>query len=110
MALLKAVYNTALRDGLTIENPVRAIKLFREQHRVRFLTEEEEGRLRKAMNPAAWAAVEFAMHTGLNGHCDSTGSAEPSEKPLRLCERDRTITAQPDFLNRHFLPAVKDAG
>lgn len=65
LALLKAVYNTAIRDRLVVENPVRAIKLFREQHRVRFLTEEEEDRLRKTMAPAAWLLVEFALHTGL---------------------------------------------
>jgi site-specific recombinase XerD len=60
-----APYNTAIRYSLVVENPMRAIKLFREQHRVRFLAEDEERRLREAMDPAAWVPVEFALHTGV---------------------------------------------
>src|SRR5262249_36318686 len=137
-----------LRDGLTIENPVRAIKLFREQHRVRFLTEDEETRLRKAMDPTAWQLVEFAMHTGLrqgeqfglrwsdvdlaNGvvtipiskggrtrhvFLNRTALAILQALPSRLkspyvfaCATGETPIHPKNFLNRYFLPAVKNAG
>jgi integrase len=65
LALLKAVYNAAIRDGLAFLNPVKPIKFFREQARVRFLSEEEETRLRKAIGEEGWPLVEFAIHTGM---------------------------------------------
>jgi integrase len=64
LALLKAVFNAAMRDRLVFENPIRAIKFFQERPRVRFLTEEEEPRLRTEIGEDSWRLVELAIHVG----------------------------------------------
>ena len=63
---LKRVFNVAIADGLMQANPTKRVKLFRENNaRVRFLSEEEETKLREAMRPLDWPLVAFAIHTGL---------------------------------------------
>jgi integrase len=50
LAFLKHVYNVAMRDGKTERNPFARIKLLREPSgRVRYLTDDEEPRLLKAL-------------------------------------------------------------
>ncbi len=148
LALMKTAYNAAIRDGLVFDNPVRAVKLFREQPRVRFLTEEEEAKLRKAIGPDAWPMVEFALHTGMrqgeqfrlrwddvdlaNGiatiplsksgrtrhvYLNETALGVLRTAPSRLkspyvfpSATGATAADPKNFLGRHFLPAVKDAG
>jgi integrase len=52
-AFLKHVYNVAIRDGKTLSNPVAKLKMLREPSgRVRYLSDEEEGRLMKALPSA----------------------------------------------------------
>ncbi len=66
LAFLKRVFNVAIADGKAITNPVRSVKLFKENNqRVRFLTDEEELRLREAIGETEWPMVAVAMHTGL---------------------------------------------
>jgi len=65
LAFLKRVFTVAVGDGLADTNPVRAVKLFRENNRrVRYLTDEEEARLRAAIADDEWPKVAFALHTG----------------------------------------------
>ena len=49
-AFLKHVFNIAVRDGKTTSNPVAKLKMLREPSgRVRYLSDEEEARLMKAL-------------------------------------------------------------
>ena len=66
LAFLKRVFNVAIADGKAESNPVRSVKLFKENNkRVRFLAPEEETALRKAIGEEEWPLVAVAMHTGL---------------------------------------------
>jgi integrase len=65
MALLKTVYNKAIAWGKTKHNPVQGIKQFKETHRIRFLTDEEEERLEAIFPAKYWPWVEIALHTGM---------------------------------------------
>ncbi len=66
LAFLKRVFNVAIADGKAVTNPVCSVKLFKENNqRVRFLTDEEEGELRKAIGEDEWPIIAVAMHTGL---------------------------------------------
>src|SRR4029077_14590372 len=46
-------------------NPVRDVGFEPEFARERYLTEDEEKRLREVLSAEDWAVVEFALHTGL---------------------------------------------
>jgi integrase len=65
IALLKSIFNKAISWGKSEHNPVRGIKLFKETHRIRFLSDEEEEHLNTIFPPKYWPWVEFALHTGL---------------------------------------------
>ena len=66
LAFLKHLFNVAIADGKADTNPVRSVKLFKENNkRVRFLSEEEETELRKAIGEIEWPIVAVAVHTGL---------------------------------------------
>ncbi len=66
LAFLKRVFNVAIADGKAVTNPVRSVKLFKENNqRVRFLTDEEELELRKSIGKDEWPLIAVAMHTGL---------------------------------------------
>jgi len=66
LAFLKHLFNVAIADGRAENNPVRAVKLFKENNsRVRFLSEDEEARLRKSLGEEEWKKVAVAIHTGL---------------------------------------------
>jgi integrase len=65
VGLLKGIFNKAIQWGKTNHNPVVGIPFFKEQHRIRFLADEEEDRLKAATPPEDWPIVEFAIHTGL---------------------------------------------
>ena len=66
MSFLRRIFNVAIADGLAETNPVKS-KLFAKENnaRTRFLTDDEETRLRKAIGEAEWPKVALAMHTGL---------------------------------------------
>jgi len=66
LAFLKRVFNVAIQDGLADTNPVRRVKLFVENNaRTRYLTNEEETRLRETIGEEHWPFVAVAIHTGL---------------------------------------------
>jgi site-specific recombinase XerD len=68
-SLLSLTYRLAIRDGKDTSNPARATRHRREDNsRVRYLTPEEETKLRTEMK-ARWAGhfpeLDLALHTGL---------------------------------------------
>jgi integrase len=66
LAFLKRTYNVAIADGLLETNPVRQVKLLKENNaRVRYLTDVEEVRLRGETGETYWAVVALALNTGL---------------------------------------------
>ncbi len=66
LALLGGVFNKAIAWKKTKANPVNEVKKFRENNeRIRYLTEEEESRLRAVFPERHWAKVEAAFHTGM---------------------------------------------
>src|SRR5262249_37754918 len=66
LQFLKHVFNVAIADGKADTNPVRAVKLFKENNqRVRFLGEDEEALLRKNIGEDEWPMVAVALLTGL---------------------------------------------
>jgi len=66
LAFLRRVFNVAIEDGKADTNPVRP-KMFTKENnqRVRFLSDEEEAALRKAIGETEWPLVAVAIHTGL---------------------------------------------
>lgn len=65
MALLKCLFNKGISWGKCTNNPVKGIKPFTETHRTRFLSPEEEYKLRENFPPLFWPWVEIAFHTGM---------------------------------------------
>jgi integrase len=66
LGLLGRVYTLAVRDEVVDRNPVRSAGRVQEPPgRVRWLSEEEEDRLRAVMRPQDWRLVVLAMHTGM---------------------------------------------
>jgi len=66
IGLLKSIFNKGVQWGKTKHNPTKGVKLFKENNSsTRFLTYEEEDRLKAVMKPEHWRVVEFAFHTGL---------------------------------------------
>src|SRR5215475_16014203 len=65
LACLKNLFTMAIKWGKASENPVKKVRLFREDNgRTRFLTEEEEARLLVCCNPHLKPLVLTALHTG----------------------------------------------
>lgn len=66
LAALKTSYSLAVRNGKVERNPVKAVKLFKENNaRVRYLTEQEEAKLMAALPPYFRPLAYLALHTGL---------------------------------------------
>jgi integrase len=65
LAFLKNLFTMAIAWGKAEENPMKAVKTFREDNgRIRFLTEEEETRLLPHCGPNLKPLVVTALHTG----------------------------------------------
>jgi Phage integrase, N-terminal SAM-like domain len=65
LAFLRRAFNVAIGDHLADTNPVRAVKLFRENNqRVRILGDDEETRLREELGEEHWPKVTVALYTG----------------------------------------------
>ena len=65
LAFLKNLFTQAITWGKAATNPVKQVRLFREDNaRTRFLTEEEEARLLAHCNPQLKPLVITALHTG----------------------------------------------
>ena len=55
-----------MQNGKIGSNPVRSVKMFTENNaRVRFLSDEDEKKLRAVMTPDDWRLVAIALNTGL---------------------------------------------
>jgi integrase len=66
LACLKNLFTMAITWGKARENPVKQVRLFREDNgRIRVVTEEEEQRLLAACRPTLKPVVITALHTGL---------------------------------------------
>ncbi len=66
LSFLRRVFNVAIANDLVERNPFKRIKLLRENNaRVRWLSDDEEKRLRKAVGEEHWPYAAFALHTGL---------------------------------------------
>lgn len=66
LAFLRRLFNVAKRNKLVTDNPVEADHFYDEpEGRVRFLSDEEELRLRGELDAASWKVVRFAMASGL---------------------------------------------
>jgi len=66
LAFLRRLFNVAIEDAKTDTNPVRPQMFARENNqRVRYLTDEEEQRLREAIGEEHWPKAVVAIHTGL---------------------------------------------
>ncbi len=65
LAYIRRVLNVALADQLIDTNPVKGVKFFRENNaRVRYLSDDEQTRLRKALGEEHWPKLAVALHTG----------------------------------------------
>jgi len=95
-ALLSLAYRLAIRAGKVGENPARLVRHKTENNdRVRFLSREEEGKLRKVIRkkfPKHEPELDLALHTG-----------------LRLGEQYRARWAEVDF-ERRVLTVPLDKG
>lgn len=66
LSFLRRVLNVALANDLVERNAVRRVRFYREPSgRVRFLSDDEEARLRAEIGEARWPLVGFAIATGL---------------------------------------------
>jgi len=66
LSFLRRVFNVAIADGKAEKNPLRQVRFFKENNaRVRFLTDQEETRLRDTIGESAWPTIAVALHTGL---------------------------------------------
>ena len=65
LSFLRRVFNVAIEDGLAETNPVKS-KIFTKENtaRVRYLADEEEAALNKALGEE-WPKAALAIHTGL---------------------------------------------
>jgi len=70
--LLSKIFNLAIRDGVTAQNPCKGVRTYREDNeRTRYLTEEEEARLlasfngpREHLRPVVILAIYTGMRRG----------------------------------------------
>ena len=65
LAFMKNLFTKAVEWGKATENPVKKVRLYREQNaRTRYLTEDEEARLLAFCGPQLRPLVITALHTG----------------------------------------------
>jgi hypothetical protein len=91
LALLRHLFNRAIKRGLKLSNPVSAIGLFREENtRTRWLTEEEEERLGAVIPEPYLSFCRVALYTG----CRRSETFGSPMGPHRLAARS---ACPPDF-------------
>ena len=66
IAAQQGEFNVAIDDALIESNPVRRVKLLKENNaRVRYLTDDEEARLRREIGEEHWPLAALALNSGL---------------------------------------------
>ena len=87
-AMLSLIFRLAVENGKLSGNPTRKVKRLKENNeRVRFLTEEEERRLRTAIHeacPEHLPEFELALHTGMRKSEQYGLAWENVNTPLRV--------------------------
>lgn len=64
-AVLSLIFRLALNNGKVAVNPARLVRrLLEDNHVIRFLTPDEEQRLKAVLTPERWAIVQLALMTG----------------------------------------------
>ncbi len=64
-AVLSLIYRLAVSNGKVDVNPARLVRRWKEDNQViRFLTTDEEQRLRAILPPERWAIIQLALNTG----------------------------------------------
>jgi len=64
-AVLSLIFRLALNNGKVAMNPARLVRrLPEDNHVIRFLTPDEEQRLKAVLTPERWAIVQLALMTG----------------------------------------------
>ena len=64
-AYLRRVFSLAVKDKNLSHNPLSCFEFFDEEHRVRYLNDDELQRLRGVISSEGWLRVQFAIETGL---------------------------------------------
>lgn len=100
-ALLSLTYRLAIRNGKVRENPARQVRHRLENNaRIRFLSAEEETKLRtamEAMSPERIAELELALNTGLR----MSEQYRLRWQDVSLARRTLTIARSKNGLARH---------
>ena len=64
-SFLRRVLMMAIKDGKLTRNPVSAMRFLPEEHRTRFLTDQELMQLRQHVPAHYWSFIAFAVETGM---------------------------------------------
>lgn len=64
-SFLRHALMLAMKDGKLTKNPVSAIRFLPEEHRTRFLSDQELAQLRQHVGEEQWSTIAFAIETGL---------------------------------------------
>jgi len=64
-SFLRRVLMVAIKDGKLTRNPVSAIRFLPEEHRTRFLTDQELMQVRQHVGAPYWQVIAFAVETGM---------------------------------------------
>jgi integrase len=59
------VFTLAVKDGKLTRNPVSGLRFLPEEHRTRFLSDQELAHVQEHVNAEHWPTVAFAIETGL---------------------------------------------
>jgi integrase len=62
---LRRVFTLAVKDGKLTRNPVSGLRFLPEEHRTRFLSDQELAHVQEHVNAEHWPTVAFAIETGL---------------------------------------------
>ena len=69
LCYVRTLYKWAIRDRLLSYNPAAELRIYvPPNERTRWLTDDEEARLRAVFTPHLWGRVEFALLTGLRSN------------------------------------------
>jgi len=100
LAMLKSMFQSAVKWGLMRENPAKGIPKLRETGaRTRFLDQEEIRRLLAAADEDFRSILITALHTAIKGECCSPHVARRGSGHSRHCRsriQERSPASDPD--------------